>query len=348
MTDCVALALQWENNLVECLNSFTKRSSALCQVTGEIISLAHERVDELLHSSSQMGVGDWTKPAAQELAAYLDRPSTLRLPPSLIVDDASSWPDILLSCRLSFRKLSDIFQHCFKLLGATQVELALNDLPVQLRDDCINIVRDLGDDANVIRLLQTEGGHPFDVDRIGELSAALIELLCTGASLKNVDRIVIAMYSWLEQLIRLIDWMELELVRRESKLMQEIRERSPARSESAASGAGAQVSELDRAEESFPAKPFLGLRISNEEARIVARDGELYRGVTSVLTPASFDLFKVMLRHGQQGLSKDQAENITSSTGGALRKTVQRLREQLIPFDVNIKDYRLVERVDPM
>ncbi|MEO2018806.1 MAG: hypothetical protein ABGZ53_31040 [Fuerstiella sp.] len=90
--------------------------------------------------------------------------------------------------------------------------------------------------------------------------------------------------------------------------------------------------------------PYLGLRITNEEARIVQRDGKRFRDKPATLTPTTFDLFKKLFSYGDSGLTKEQAENFAGCSGAPLRKTVQRIRESLHNLDVTVKEYRLVER----
>ena len=90
--------------------------------------------------------------------------------------------------------------------------------------------------------------------------------------------------------------------------------------------------------------PHLGLRIKNEEARIVQRDGERFRGKSATLTPTTFDFFKKLFSYGDSGLTKEQAENFAGCSGAPLRKTVQRIRESLRVLDVTVEDYRLIER----
>ena len=222
MTDCVALALQWENNPLEVIDSFAKRSADLFQMTGRLALLVEERIVDFLPAPSQIGDIDWTTEAGKQFAAQLERSPAWQLPASFNVGDDSDWPDIQLSTRLTIRNFLDVLKRCVDVFDLIQVELPLRDIPAQLSDDCLRIIRSLESDANVIRLLQTNGSHPFNVDRIKELSAALIELIGSAVSQKTIENVLFAMISWQEESMHLHDWLEMEVTKKERKLAREL------------------------------------------------------------------------------------------------------------------------------
>lgn len=92
-------------------------------------------------------------------------------------------------------------------------------------------------------------------------------------------------------------------------------------------------------EEQQSAPKFLGLTILNEAAMQVSRSG--YAQVVT-LTPTLFMLFQKMFNSGPEGLPRLRALELSGSDS-ALRQTISRIRDALLPLDLTVKKYTIVE-----